>query len=174
MGSTVVLARLLTPEDYGVVAMVAVVANFIGMFKDAGLAHATVQAHEMNHSKASALFWLNFAVSGVLAVVVVLGAPLIAFIYGDSRLVPLSVAFGLLIGVSGLSLQHRALLQRSMRFMEIAMAELVGLFLGIVVAILCAVKGYCYWSLFVMHLVNRIVETMILWWRTGWLPGFYF
>ena len=120
IGSTVVLGRLLTPSDYGLVGMAAVVINLVAMFKDAGLAQATVQREVVTPAQISTLFWINLGLVLVLALLVGASAPLIAWIYGDSRLVGLTVVLTVPIIASGLSLQHRALLERNMRFIDIA------------------------------------------------------
>ena len=83
---TVVLARLLTPNDYGLIAMVAVVVGFAEMFKDAGLSMATVQKDKITHEQISTLFWINVIISLVLGVCVLVGSPFVAMFYGKPEL----------------------------------------------------------------------------------------
>jgi len=79
--STAVLARLLTPADYGLIGMVTVFINFTAMFKDAGLSMATVQKEEITHEQISTLFWFNFFISTVLGLSILFGSPIVALFY---------------------------------------------------------------------------------------------
>ncbi len=169
--SVIILARLLSPADFGLVAMVAVIINFIGLFKDAGLAHATVQRETISHEQISTLFWLNLGLSFVLAVTVVASAPLIVWIYDEPRLLWLSVLLALPILFSGFALQHRALLQRHMCFMAIARADILAQALGVAVGIFAATKGSGYWSLAYMSLTATLCSTLVFWSETRWMPG---
>ena len=170
IGSTVVLGRLLTPSDYGLVGMAAVVINLVAMFKDAGLAQATVQREVVTPAQISTLFWINLGLVLVLALLVGASAPLIAWIYGDSRLVGLTVVLTVPIIASGLSIQHRALLERNMRFIDIARAEVLGMAFGVTVGIFCALHGAAYWSLVIMQIAMAFSTTLILWALFPWRP----
>ena len=79
---TVVLARLLTPDDYGLVGMVAVLTGFAAMFKNAGLSMATIQSESIHPEQISALFWVNFGISLGLGIILMVCAPLVARFYG--------------------------------------------------------------------------------------------
>jgi len=110
MGSTVVLARLLTPQDFGLIAMVTAVTAFVMMFKDMGLSMATVQRAEVNHAQISTLFWINVALSlGIMLVTAAL-APAIAWFYGEPRLtwITLALAGAFIFGGAALlsSIRH--------------------------------------------------------------------
>src|SRR5437660_3594175 len=94
MVATVVLARLLTPQDYGLIGMVAVVIGFVSMFKDLGLSTATIQRAEVNNAQVSTLFWINLALSlGVMSVTVAI-APGIARFYHEPRVIPITIVYG--------------------------------------------------------------------------------
>src|SRR5438132_3297996 len=87
MASIVILARLLSPRDFGLVAMVTTVTGFLLVFKDAGLSIATVQREGITHAQVSNLFWINIGISFLSSLVVAALAPLIAAFYHDSRLI---------------------------------------------------------------------------------------
>ncbi|HIK46689.1 MAG TPA: oligosaccharide flippase family protein, partial [Leptolyngbyaceae cyanobacterium M65_K2018_010] len=91
MASTIVLARLLTPGDYGLVGMVTVVLGFVQLFKDLGLAEATIQQEEITHQQVSTLFWINVAFSLLIALLVALLAPGIAWFYHEPRLIGITL-----------------------------------------------------------------------------------
>ena len=121
VGSLYVLARILTPGDFGLIGMVTAVTGLILHFKDMGLSMATVQRDKVSHAQVSTLFWINVALSGTIALVTALVAPLIARFYGEPRLTWIALALAGGIFVSGFALQHMALLSRQMRFRAIAL-----------------------------------------------------
>ena len=171
MGSTVILARLLTPEDYGLIAMVTAITGFVMMFKDLGLSMATVQKAEINHDQVSTLFWVNVIVSLGLVLVTTALAPAIAWLYGEPRLswITLAVAVGFIF--SGLTVQHQALLRRQMRFGSLAVIEVVSLLASIITAIIAAWYGARYWALVIMYLTEAISFCVAVWVFCGWRPG---
>src|SRR5262245_52287907 len=93
LGSTVVLARLLTPNDYGLIGMVAVITGFMTMFRDLGLSTATIQKEEINEAQISTLFWINVAFSLSIMVITVALAPAVAWFYGEARLTWITIAY---------------------------------------------------------------------------------
>src|SRR5690606_26137310 len=94
MAVTAILARLLTPVDFGVIAMAATFTGFAAIFKDAGLSMATVQRVSINEAQLNALFWINTALGCVLLGVTVAMAPFLAWFYSDSRLIAVSICLG--------------------------------------------------------------------------------
>ena len=171
LGSTAILARLLTPTDYGLVAMVAVVIGFVAMFKDLGLSMATVQRTEITQSQVSALFWLNTALGLALAIVTATLAPVLAAFYEEPRLVPLTRFLAVTFLISGLGVQHQALLRRQMRYASLAAVEISGLIAGTILALLAAWRGAQYWALALMMVATAVVSTMGFWLFCGWRPS---
>ncbi|HEX2100839.1 MAG TPA: lipopolysaccharide biosynthesis protein [Candidatus Synoicihabitans sp.] len=170
-GSTAILARLLSPEDYGLVAMTAVITGFVAIFRDAGLTTATVQREEITHSQISTLFWINVALGGFTALLLAALSPAVAAFYQDSRLVPVTAALAIGFVFSGLTVQHQALLRRQMRFMALAVIDLVSMLVGVIVAVLMARAGFRYWSLVGMNLSMAVANTVAVWWMLDWRPG---
>jgi PST family polysaccharide transporter len=169
--ATAILARLLRPQDYGLIGMVAVVTNFIVMFKDLGLSLATVQKAEISPDQISTLFWVNLTLSAITMLVLILLAPGISWFYGDSRLASIAVvsALGFLIG--GLTVQHEALLKRQMRFMALSTVALVAMIVGYIVGIAFAWYGFGYWSLVFSQLALLATDAILVWVLCGWRPG---
>ena len=120
MGSMMILARLLTPFDFGLIAMVMAVTAFANMFKDAGLSMATVQREDITHAQVSTLFWINVGLSVVITLVVAGLAPVLAWFYQEPRLTGITIALAGTFVFGGLTVQHQALLRRQMRFRELA------------------------------------------------------
>ncbi|MDJ0632053.1 MAG: lipopolysaccharide biosynthesis protein [Xenococcaceae cyanobacterium MO_188.B29] len=171
MASTVVLGRLLTPEDYGLIAMVTVVIKFVRMFKNLGLSTATIQQKEINHQQVSTLFWINVGISLVITLILVVLAPIIAGFYSEPRLIPIMFVLASVFIFSGLSVQHEALLKRQMRFTSIAKIAVISLFLSLVVAIILAWNQAGYWSLVFLQLTSGITYAAGMWFACSWRPG---
>ncbi len=171
IGSSVFLARLLTPNDFGLIAMVAVLTSFVLIFKDMGLSMATVQRAEINHGQISTLFWVNVAFSLMIMLITVALAPVVALFYGEPRLkwITIALACGLLFG--GLAVQHQALLKRQMRFACLAAINVISMFIGVFVAILAAWFGMGYWALVVLQLATAFSTAVGVWIMCGWRPG---
>lgn len=169
--SVVVLARLLTPADYGVVGMVAAVVGVLYFVKDLGLATVTIQRHEIDHDQITALFWVNVLASVALFVLNVPLAFGLAWFYDDRRLTAVAIvmAVGFLCG--GLSTQHEALLRRRMRFGALARAEITALAASLVAASLLAVLAVGYWALVAQIVVSNVATALCLWMSSAWRPG---
>lgn len=171
LASTAVLARLLVPADFGLVAMLTVATGFAGLFAGMGLATATVQREDFGHAEASALFWLVSGLGVGLAIVTVLLAPAIAWFYGEPRLVAPAVVLSATFVTGGVGVQQRALLRRQMRFRALVVVEVVSMLAGIGVAIAMALRGAGYWALVAMIATTSAVDTLLLWMLSGWRPG---
>ena len=170
LGSTMVLARLLTPHDFGLVAMVMTVTGFLRIFKDAGLSTATVQQHEITHGQVSNLFWINVALSGAMTLIVAAAAPLIAWFYREPRLVGITLLLSITFLLTGLTVQHLALLNRQMRFRKIALIQVGSLLVGSILGIIMAWLKYGYWSLVGTQLGVATSALLLVWSMSGWRP----
>lgn len=169
--STVVLARLLTPADFGIIGMVAVVINFAAMFKDAGLSLATVQRETITHEQISTLFWINLTISALLSLLILAAAPLVSWIYGKPELTPVTIALSFSLLLSGMALQHQALQRRHMRFGTLAMIQILSQSFSLIVTVAFAIKGYKYWSLVVGTLLQALSASAMTLFFCPWIPG---
>jgi PST family polysaccharide transporter len=169
--STIVLARLLLPSEYGIIAMVAAITAFAGLFRDLGLSASTIQRKQINEKQLSTLYWINVGVGAILTVVTAAMAPLVAWFYNRPELTAVTVAlsFGFLIGSFGT--QPGALLNRNMEFGRLATANLAGALLTVVVSIALALRGQGYWSLVIGSLGGALVTSVLLNLLSGWRPG---
>jgi PST family polysaccharide transporter len=167
----IILARLLTPQDFGLVAMVTAITGFVTSFKDMGLSEATIQKDKINHLQVSTLFWINVAVSFVFSVIVAACAPLISWFYSEPRLTHITlITCGILI-LSGLTVQHQALLNRQMRFSALSAIEIVSTMIGILTGIALAWRGAGYWALVCSSAATVSLYAVLSWLLCGWLPG---
>ena len=152
LASTIVLARLLMPRDFGLVAMVTTVAGFLRVFKDAGLSVATIQSEKITQAQVSNLFWINVAVSAACTLILAVAAPLVAGFYHDQRLIQITLLLSATFLISGSTVQPQALLKRQMRFKALAIIEVSSMAVGVVIGVLMALLGFGYWSLVALAL----------------------
>ena len=171
MAGTIFLARLLTPPDYGLVGMVAVVTGFVSIYKDLGLAAATIQSPRITAAQISTLFWLNIALSVAVALVCISIAPAVSWFYGEQRLTWITIVGGIGFIISGLSIQHEALLRRQMRFVALSAISIAAMLAGYIVGIGLAWKGYQYRALVISQLAVLSTSTIATWFACRWRPG---
>lgn len=169
--ATAILARLLSPNDYGLIGMVAVATNFVVMFKDMGLEVATVQKAEISSRQISTLFWVNLTLSLGTMIVLMLLAPAVSWFYGDSRLTLITIASATGFVIGGLTVQHEALLKRQMRFMVLSAIALVAMLVGYLVGIAFAWNGFGFWSLVYSQLAVLATNAILVWVACGWRPS---
>jgi PST family polysaccharide transporter len=167
----IVLARLLTPGDFGLVAIVTVLTSFAPLLIDFGLGDATTQRKIITPSQVSSLFWLSVGVGSAVAVVVGVCSPLIAAIYRQPALEPIALWTSITFVLWGASNQHLALLRRTMQFGRIARIQLLGSLAGIATAIVLAVYGYGYWALVARPIANALCVVAGAWLACRWRPG---
>lgn len=170
LGSVMILARLLTPSDFGLVAMVTTITGFVLAFKDLGLSTATVQQEQITHAQVSNLFWINVAVSVLSSTIVAISAPVIAWFYRDPRLIVITLLLSTTFIISGSTVQHQALLKRQMRFKALAIVEVGSMAVGVLVGIIMAFRGYGYWSLVALNLVMELAALLLTWLASRWRP----
>jgi O-antigen/teichoic acid export membrane protein len=170
LGSIMVLARLLTPQDFGLFAMVTTVMGFLRVFKDAGLSTATVQREGITHTQVSNLFWINVATSGAISLVLAVGAPAIAWFYREPRLVGITLVLSSTFLLSGLTVQHTALLNRQMRFIATAIVQIGSMVIGTAVGIAMAWMDYSYWALVWGNFATVAASVVLTWMVIPWRP----
>jgi PST family polysaccharide transporter len=169
--TAIILARLLMPEDYGLIGMVAIIVGFLGMFQYLGLSSATVRWAELSHQQVSTLFWVNVGLSATIMLLTIASAPLLAWFYKEPRLIGITCGYALTILITGFSIQHEALLMRGMRFGVTALIEVTAMATGLCVAIVAAWYGAGYWALVINQLVLALVTGIGAWTACKWRPG---
>jgi PST family polysaccharide transporter len=169
--SAIVMARLLTPQDYGLIGMVAILVNFVAMFQYMGLSTATIQWPELNHQQVSTLFWINVALSTGIMLLMAAISPAVAWFYHEPRLIGITIGYSLSVFLTGLEIQHEALLNRQMRFGVLAAIDVGSLLMGIAAALVTAWYGAGYWALVINQLTTSMVRAIGVWSACKWRPG---
>jgi len=173
MGSTVILARLLTPEDYGLIAMVGAVTSVLSYFGDLGLSDASIQKVDISSDQLSSLFWLNVAAGATFAIVAAGLAPVLSWFYHEPRLLLIAPALAISFIFGGLAVQHCAVLKRQMHFRGLVSIQIASTLTGALVGIIAAVLGAGYWSLVLMEISTMLATAVGAWLMCNWRPGFY-
>jgi len=171
LGSTMVLARILKPQDYGMMAMVVAVTGLAGVLSNLGLSTATIQRADINHAQVSTLFWINTGVGALVTLAVAVLSPVVAWFYQTPELVWMTLALSSNFFINGLAVQHSALLNRQMRFYSLAKIQVFSTLMGIGTAIVAAKYGLGYWALVLNSLVTSATSVFGTWVASGWVPG---
>lgn len=169
--ATMVLARLLTPVDFGLVAMVTAITAIASGFADLGLTEATIQRKEITHSQVSTLFWINAAMGLLLTVFTALMAPVLAWFYKEPRLIGITLAVSLTFLIGGLRGQHNALLKRQMRFSSVTIRDIAAYAVAVPVSVFMAWRGAGYWAIVALPLALNSVQLVLSWWMVKWVPS---
>ena len=169
----VVLGRLLSPSDYGLMAMVVAVVGLGEVIREFGLSFAAVQAAHLSQAQRSNLFWISSGLGALLAIVTFFASWPLASFYSEPAVVPITQALSVSFLFSGISAQLKANLTRELRFSSMAVAEVVAPFLGLAFAILIAVLGGGYWALVCQQVTIQLVLMAYYIIANRWRPSLY-
>jgi len=168
---TVVLARLLTPADFGLVAMVTTFSLLVASFGHTGFTEAVIQFGEIDHHTASNLFWLNSGAGLVLATAFAAAGSLLAVFYRNPLVANVAIGLSLGMFLAAGSVIHLGLLKRAMRFAAVSANEVVAIAAYTVVPILLALRGWGHWALVAGIVGQQLSITIGAWWLCRWVPS---
>ena len=171
LASIAVLARLLTPADFGLVAMAGISLSLFHIIGDWGLLMAATQRRHMSEDQLSTLFWINVAGGVLLALLAIASAPVFVLVFGEPRLINAMVALSITLVTIGIGAQHEAIMRRRLRYGFLHLLGVTSQAMGFVAGIVAAVGGMGFWSLILQQVVARVARTALLWSGTRWTPG---
>ena len=169
--STVVLARVLMPSDFGLVAMVTTFSLLLTSFGPNGYSEAVMQSERMTHKLASTLFWITCGVGFLLTVAFAAAGSLLAKFYGDPRVTTVALSVSVCIFLTNSAVIHTALLKRALRFSVTSAIDIVATVVSVAGSILFALAGWGYWSLVFALIIRSAVQCLGAWGACRWLPG---
>jgi PST family polysaccharide transporter len=169
--ATVVLARLLTARDFGLVTMVTTFSLLLINFGMNGFTEAILQRDEIDHFLVSNLFWINIGVGLLLAIGFASGGSLLARFYGEPRVARIAVAMSVTIFFTTLSVQHVALLKRAMCFSTVSANDILARTVAVVVSIGGGLAGWGYWALVAGAVGQSLSLSIGAWSFCRWIPG---
>ena len=170
-GATMVLARLLRPEDFGLAAMALATIAILGKVKDVGLFTATIQSKHIDQAQATALFWMSAAFAAAVSLLALGLAPAMGWFYRDARLVAITAVLACVPFIDGVTLQLAAVMTRQMRFVALSVADASALAVGVVAALALAWAGAGYWALVGQEVVYSAAYAAAIWSLCRWRPG---
>lgn len=167
---SIVLARLLSPEDYGTIALITVFTSILNVFVDSGMGNALIQKKEADDCDFSSVFYFNLLMCSVLYIAMFFVAPIIAAFYGKQELTAVIRVLSLTLVISGLKNVQQAYVSRHMIFKRFFFATLGGTIAAAFVGIIMAYYGWGVWALVAQQLCNVTLDTVILWFTVKWRP----
>lgn len=172
LAQVAILARLLPPSDFGLMALVASVIAFAQIFSDVGISNAIIHHQKISKESLSSLYWLNVLASTVLMLLLMLASPLIANWYHEPRLQLLLMSMSVSFLIVALGQQLRVIAEKNLRFDKLAVVELAASSLGLLMAVVVAVMGGGVFALVAGAFASAFFSTLFLWWKLaeGWRP----
>ena len=167
----VILARLLSPREFGLIGMIIIFTGFANLFSDLGLGAALIQKLDIEQRHLSSVFWVNIAVGIILTGIVVVAAPLISTFYDEPALRVLTMVIALNFFIGSFNVVQNALLRKNMDFQRLARIEIAAGFLAGVLAISMALLGLGVWSLVAQSLMFTAVSVVMMWQISAWRPA---
>ena len=171
---SIVLARILMPEDYGAISMVLVFIAFANVFVSDGIPTALIQKSNADEIDFSSVFYFNIFLSLLIYALIAFSAPSIAYFYNNSVLCPVLRVLGLRIIVAGVNSVQHAYVSRHMMFKKYFWSTLIGTLISGIVGIVMAYSGFGVWALVAQYMVNTTVDTIVLLLTVDWKPSFVF
>jgi O-antigen/teichoic acid export membrane protein len=171
LGSVSVLARLLAPDDFGLVAMVAVLIGVLGFFSEGGLSTATIQRKLLTQGQVSNLFWANVVAGVLVACLAAALSPLVAWVFGRPEVGRICLALSINFAITGLGVQHGALLRRRLEMNRLNIATIASAGVGALIAAAAAYGGLGYWSLVAQAVGSNAIRVILLWALCPWRPS---
>lgn len=171
---SIILARILEPSVYGIVALVTVFITILNVFVDSGLGNSLIQKKDADDLDFSSVFYANIVFCLVLYTLLFFAAPIIAKFYSMSGLTAVVRVMGLIIVISGVKNVQQAYVSRNMMFKRFFYSTLVGTIGAAIIGIVMAYMGFGVWALVGQYLFNAVVDTCVLWFTVEWKPKLCF
>lgn len=172
--SNLVLARLLSPDDYGCIGLLAIFISISTVFINGGFVSALIQNKETTDIDYNTAFYWNILVSLFFYVLLFVTAPLVASFYHMPSLAGILRVLGLLLIISGFSVVQYTILRKKLHFNKLAWIDIISAILSVIISITLAFNGWGVWSLVAQQLISRICRCVLLWYSTAWRPSFIF
>jgi PST family polysaccharide transporter len=171
ISTVIILTRLLSPSAFGLIAMVSAISLVLDLVKELGLSASTIRKSDITHEQVSTLFWLNTLAGLCLTLMLFGAAPLIAAFYHQPALVSVTRVLSITFALTGVCVQHWALLRRQMRFGAVIFVDVGGEVVGFAIALTLAFAGFGIWALVAQRLASPAFAGTMCWLLCRWRPG---
>lgn len=170
----IILARLLFPEDYGILALVVIFTNIAQVFVKSGLSTSIIQKKEVDNTDLSSVFYVSLGIASFLYVGLYFASPLVATFYANQTLIPVLRVLALTLFPGAFNSIQNALVARTMRFKRLFYSSVGAGIVSGIIGIYLAYHSFGVWSLVFQQLSNQVIITLILWFTVRWRPSFTF
>ncbi len=160
--TTLILANILSPNDFGLIALALVITGFIEIFKDLGTSSALIYLNEVNELLISSIFWFNIILGFFFTLLIFLSSNLISSFFNSEDVVSILRVLSIVFIISGFSILPKTLLERELQFNKLALVEIVSVIVGSSTGIILAYLGFGVWSLIFQILANNLVFTILV------------
>lgn len=171
---SILLARLLLPEEYGLIALVSIFVSLAGVFVQSGFNTALIQKKDADEVDFSSVFYLSLFVAGILYIVLFFTAPFIADFYRELQLIPVIRVLSITLFLGAFNSIQNAYVSKNMMFKKLFFSSLGAILVSGTVGVIAAYMGYGVWALVMQQLVNQFMVTIILWFKVRWRPQLIF
>lgn len=170
----IVLARLLSPTDYGTIALITIFITIANVFVQSGFSTALIQKKDANEVDFSSVFYLSLFTSSILYMILFFAAPLIAGFYNLSQLIPIIRVLSITLFFGALNSIQNAVISKKMQFKKLFFSSLGAISVSGIIGVSFAYMGFGVWALVIQQLVNQLAVTIILWFTVKWRPKMMF
>ena len=167
-----ILARTLSPKDFGIVGMVTIIFLIIKQFSNLGLERSIIQKDTISEQAVCSIFWGNTIFGLTITIIIYSSAPLISHFYNTDELINITKALAPTILLSGITIQHSALMLRAFEFKNFTIIDISATLLSSLVAVFMAYKGYGYWALVFRMICWAVFRLVFILLATAWIPKF--
>lgn len=167
---SIILARILAPEEYGIVALVTIFITISNVFIESGFGTALIQKKDADNLDFSSVFYCNIVISIILYLIIFFASPLIAKFYNMQLLTPILRVLAISVLIASVKSVQHAYVSRNMMFKKFFYSTLIGTIVSAIIGIWMAYNGYGVWSLVTQQLLNTIIDTIVLWITVKWRP----
>ena len=167
-----ILSRLLSPTDFGVMALATVVTNFAGLLRDMGTGPALIRSRDMSTTLANSVFWVNITAGSVIAIVVIAFSVPIAHLFDSTALIHVLWGLAFVFPIMSFGSAHQALLERASQFRTVARVDVMSYTTGMCAAIVSARFGLGLWSLVIQAIVHSTMSSIQFYLASSWTPSF--
>ena len=170
----IVIARILSPDDYGLVAMLAIFTAIANMIMDSGFSIALINREKIEHKDYNAVFWFNVFMGTGMYIILYFAAPFIAQFYNQPVLTNLSRIVFLSFVIAGSGIAHNAILLKKLMVKQRGITDMISVFFSGVVGLILALNGLAFWGLAIQQVSQTLMAVMLRWYFSQWKPAFKF
>lgn len=172
--ATVILVGVLSPDDFGLIAMAMVVIGFLDIFKDIGTSSAIIKEDNPSNELKCSLFWVNVFFGILIFALIYFSSPLFTKLFNSERIEPVLQILSISFIISGISVQQKALFEKELLFQKLSLIELFSSAMAFIIAVILALNGYGVWSLVWQVITNTGLNTLLIWIFSNWKPKLVF